>query len=179
MGAKLSVALLLLAATLAPIPALSHPLKLSSSRVQYDPDTGTLGLEARVFVDDFEGSMSRSVLKGGEMAKLSEKERNRFIEAYFEAYYHIVYNGKQLPMKFESSRILKDANVLIIVFAGAALAIKAGDTLEIRNKLFFQDFGPLQTNRIMIRVPPFGISERHAATINNHTYSFKFGEKSP
>ena len=48
---------------LAPLTSTSHPLKLSASLIEFDPEAKTLRMECKVFRDDFERSLD-SFLKG-------------------------------------------------------------------------------------------------------------------
>ena len=155
---------------------LSHPLKISASLIDYDPQDKTLRLECKVFLDDFERSLSRSVLQGVDVSTLKKEERPRIIESYFKEFYQIRLNGKKLPLKYQTVVPLYDRNVLIIKFAKISLPIKKGDTLEIENSMFFRDYGPSQSNRIAVRIPPFGIEEGQVATWNNFKFSYTFGK---
>ena len=72
--------------------------------------------------------------------------------------------------------MLRSHNVLVIKFKETSLSIKRGDRLDIRNILFFKDFGPAQTNRITVRIPRFGIDEGHVATMLENTFTYTLGE---
>ena len=89
---KLSASCLLLTGLLLPMVATGHPLKLSASLIDYDPKKKTIRMECRVFQDDFELSLSRSVLKGRDLSKLTKEERPKIIEAYFKQIYSIRFN---------------------------------------------------------------------------------------
>ena len=176
---KLFAALLLATSFLLPATALSHPLKLSASLVEYDAKRKTLRMECKVFRDDFELSLSRTVLKGRDLSQLKREERPQIVESYFKQFYSIRFNGERVPLKYESIEFIRQHNVLVIRFKAMPLSIKKGDKLEIRNLIMFQDFGNAQTNRIAVRIPPFGIDDGHAGRIDNYTFSYPFGGLKP
>ena len=84
-------------------------------------------------------------------------------------------NGKKLPLEYASIIPLKEHNVLIIKFKRTPLSIKKGDKLDIENSMFFRDFGPAQSNRVAVRIPPFGIEEGRVATWDRYNFSYTFG----
>jgi len=153
-----------------------HPLKLSASLIEYDPKEKAIRVECKVFVDDFELSVERSVLKGVDTSKIKKEDKPRIIEDYFKRFYTITLNGKVLPLKLKVAKPLPQHNVLVIEFVEIPLVLKEGDKFEIRNAMFFQDFGPLQTNRIVVRIPPFGIDEGHVATMYGFKFSYNLGD---
>ena len=159
-----------------PSAASSHPLKLSASLIEYEPEKKTLRVECKVFIDDFERSLSRSVLKDTDVSSLKKEQKPQIIEAYFKKFYSITFNGKRLPLKYESAKPLFRQNVLIIAFKRTALSIKKGDQLRIENSMFIQDFGINQSNRIAVRIPPFKINDGHVAKLGKSTFSYTFGE---
>ena len=173
---KLIVVLLFLAAGVCPSVASSHPLKLSASLIEYDPETKTLRVECKVFIDDFERSLSRWVLNGASVSTIPKDQKPQIIEAYFKKFYSILVNGRRLPLQYDSVTPLFRANVLIIAFKRNVLSIKKGDRLQIQNSMFFQDFGAMQSNRIAVRIPPFSIDDGHVAKLGNSTFSYTFGE---
>ena len=71
-----------------------------------------------------------------------------------------------VPLKFESSEYLRGYNVLVIRFAPHKLVLKAGDKIAIQNTLFFEEFGYMQSNRVVVRIPPFSIDNHHVATVS-------------
>ena len=116
MKLKITNILLLSLALLFPLISAAHPLKLSASLIEYDPKDKTIRLECKVFLDDFERSLSQSVLKGVDVSTVKRQERPKIIEAYFNEFYRITFNGKKLPLEYASIIPLKEHNVLIIKF---------------------------------------------------------------
>ena len=163
-------------AMLTPAFAVGHPLKLSASLVEYDPNEKTLRMECKVFIDDFERSLSNSVLKGVDLATLKRDSKPRIIEEYFGKFYQITVNGKKMPLKYKVATPLHRHNVLVIEFEKAKIPLKRGDTVQIKNSIMFRDFGSAQTNRIIVRMPSFDIDEGHAATVQNYKFSHIIGE---
>ena len=162
-----------LGALLAPLTSIGHPLKLSASLIEFDPEGKTLRMECKVFRDDFERSLD-SVLKGIDPNTIKKDEKAKIIETYFNQHYVITYNNKVLPLQLETSKYLRDFNVLVFRFKPHAMTIKEGDTLKIKNTLLFAEFGYAQTNRVAVRIPPFSIKDGHVTTIADYeiTYSF-------
>ena len=128
-----------------------HPLKLTASLIEYKPTTTSIRMECRVFIDDFENSLNKENFNAHSLSKEDQAE----IEYFFDQFYTIQINGKKFPLNFKSSEILEGYNVLVIKFAENDLKIKKGDHLLVENKLLFEQFGSLQSNRMTIRIPPF------------------------
>ena len=169
--------LLTLLSTLTPSAASSHPIKASASLVEYDDVKKAIRLECKVFIDDFQRSLMNSVLKGKDPSTVSRKDRPRLVEAYFDKFYSIKHNGTRIRWEVVDLVPLRKQTVLLIKFRQVPLKIKPGDNLHILNTMFFRDFGPAQTNRIAVRIPRFGISDGHVATIRNHVFSYTFKER--
>ena len=172
---KLLAIIICAIAILGPKVTMSHPLKLSASLIEYDHKDKTVRMECKVFMDDFELSLSRSVLKGSDPATLEVEKKPRIIEEYFKNFYHITINGKRVPLNYKSATPLYSQKVLIIEFAKVHVPLKEGDSLHIKNSIFFQDFGSAQTNRTIVRIPSFDIDKGHLATIDNHTFAHTLG----
>jgi hypothetical protein len=169
---KLGAALVFFSFLLLPGIAMGHPLKLSASLIEYNPDTKSLRMECKVFRDDFERSLHRTVLKGINPATIKQDEKSKIIDSFFKNFYTIALNGKVLPLKLEASKHLTGHNVLVLRFAANKLKLRKGDKLKITNTLFFQDFGYAQSNRIAVRIPPFSIDDHHVATFANFEFLF-------
>ena len=153
-----------------PQNSLSHPLKLTASLVEYDPETKSLRMECKVFRDDFERSLNKSMLKGIDPSTIKKEDRKKLVESFFENFYTINYNGQKLPLKLESSKHLVGHNVIVMRFAANKLKLRKGDNLTITNTLFFQDFGYAQSNRITVRIPPFSIDDNYVATFAEYQF---------
>ena len=176
MNPKILSTLFLFVSFLLPSITWSHPLKLSASLIEYDHQQETIRMECKVFIDDFDSSLFLSVLKGVDRSTLSNADKKRAIEKYFARFYSISVNRKKVPLKIEATRVLQGHNVFIIYFEKTKIPIKKGDTLEIRNTMFFRDFGPAQMNRIAVRIPVFNIDDGHVATLYDHTFNYTLGE---
>ena len=130
-------------------------------------------MECKVFRDDFERSLD-SVLKGIDLNTI-KKERKRLRSSRRTSINTSLPSIKKvLPLKLESSKYLRDFNVLVFRFEPHSVMIKEGDTLKIKNTLLFAEFGYAQTNRVAVRIPPFSIKDGHVTTIADYeiTYSF-------
>ena len=132
----------------------AHPIKLTASLIEYNTETKSFRMECRVFIDDFENSINSTLTKNINISNLS-KEDKEGIEAYFKKYYIITINDKEYTLKYKESEILQEYNVFCIKFSESDLTIKKGDQICIKNKLFFEEFGFLQSNRITVRMEPF------------------------
>ena len=159
-----------------PLAVSSHPLKLSASLIEYDGVKKSIRMECKVFIDDFELSLMNSVLKRKKPSEVKKADRPGVIEAYFQQFYRLKHNGKQLSWKFKSLTPLHRENVLVIQFADISLKLQKGDRLVIENTMFFRDFGYAQTNRIAVRIPAFKVKDAHAASVRNHVLSYVLGE---
>ncbi|WP_343912829.1 DUF6702 family protein [Aquimarina litoralis] len=137
----------------------THPIKLTSSLIQSFPKDNVLGVECRVFIDDFTFSMNDTYTKNFNASNLS-KDDIKAIEKYFQRYYKIIINDQVYPLIYTSSEVFEKHNVLSIKFAKKIPSITEGDQICIENTLFFEDFGFLQSNRMTVRIPPH-ISEEY------------------
>ena len=131
----------------------AHPIKLTSSLIQYNPKTTKLQIECRVFMDDFMNSINGMFTKNIDLTNLSNEDKTG-IENYFKKYYVISVNGKQFPLKYVTSEVLEEYNVCIFKFSQSISTPKKGDQLCIENKLLFKEFEFLQTNMVTVRIPP-------------------------
>jgi len=153
--------------------SFKHPIKLTASLIEYDPKTSVLKMECKVFIDDFEKSINKTLAKNINIANLT-KEDIKGLEDYFDTYLKILFNGKNIPFKYKSSEVLKEYNVLTVKFTDHIVKIKKGDKLEISNTLFFTEFGYIQSNRMTIRIPPFILEDNQEATMNYYTIPYSF-----
>ena len=172
---KKRVVFILFSILLLPIASMAHPLKLTASLIKYDVESKSLIMECRVFRDDFQSSLNKSVLKGVDPSTLTREGKIKAIESHFKRHYTIIHNGKTLPLKLSSSRHVRSQNVIILRFKPNALTLKKGDRLFIRNTLFFDDFRYAQSNRIVVRIPSFSIDDQHVATLSNYQISYTLG----
>ncbi|MCK8521255.1 hypothetical protein M0D21_06745 [Aquimarina sp. D1M17] len=136
-----------------------HPIKISSSLIEFNPKTNMVDVECRVFIDDFTFSMNDTFTKNLNVSNLSEEDKTA-IEKYFKRYYKIYINDILYSLEYSSSEVFEEHNVVSFKFIKDVPPIKEGDQICIDNTLFFEDFGILQSNRITVRVPPF-IAEDH------------------
>ena len=148
--------------------SFKHPIKLTASLIEYDEKTSALSMECKVFIDDFEKSISKKLAKNINVSNLMKEDKTG-IEDYFEKYYTITLNGKKLPLKYFTSVVMREYNVLTIKFSENTIKLKKGDKLLIENTLFFEEFGYLQSNRITIRIPPYITEDNHEAIINDYS----------
>ncbi len=167
---KISLKILGCIAILLTTMSFKHPIKLTASLIEYNADAKTIKMECKVFIDDFEKSINKTLAKNINVSNLS-KEDKVGIEDYFEKYYNITVNGKKLTLNYKASEVMKEYNVLTIKFSENSLAIKKGDKILIENTLFFEEFGYMQSNRITIRIPPHITEDNREATLNNYSIS--------
>ena len=153
--------------------SFKHPIKLTASLIEYDTNTANLKSECKVFIDDFEKSINKKLVKNINLSNLTQEDKTG-IEDYFEMHFNITYNGKILPIKFKGIEVLKEYNVVTIKFIENKLKIKKGDKILIENTLFFEEFGYIQSNRITVRIPPFIPEENHEAIISNYAIPINF-----
>jgi len=150
-----------------------HPIKLTASLIEYDVKNKRLKMECKVFIDDFEKSINKTLAKNINLSNLS-KEDMKGIGNYFGNHYKIILNNKTLPIKYESSELLNKYNIITIKFTANVVKIKKGDKLIISNALFFAEFGSIQSNRMTIRIPPFVVEDNHESSLNNNRILYTF-----
>ncbi|KAA1247901.1 DUF6702 family protein [Aquimarina sp. RZ0] len=132
----------------------SHPIKLTSSLIEYNAEKTELQIECRVFIDDLMNSINYTFNKDINLTNVSNEDK-KSIESYFKKYYVITINGKQFPLKYVTSQVLEEHNVCILKFSQNISTIKKGDQLCVENRLFFEEFDFLQTNLVTVRIPHF------------------------
>ncbi len=148
----------------------AHPIKLTASLIEYNSKTNSIRMECRVFIDDFENSINSTLTKNINISNLSTEDK-KGIEDYFKKYYTITINNKIYSLKYLESEILAEYNVFCIKFSESDLKIKKGDQICIKNKLFFEEFGFLQSNRITVRMEPF-VTENYQTTFDDYSITF-------
>ncbi|MEL6533957.1 MAG: DUF6702 family protein [Bacteroidota bacterium] len=146
-----------------------HPIKLTASLLEYDPGSKSISIECRVFIDDFENTLG---LENFDASNISKKHQSD-IEYYFLEFYRISVNGQEFTLNYSSSEALEANNVLNLKFLVNDVSLQEGDELIIENSLFFMEFGEKQTNRMIIRFPPFIPEVNYIATIDNPLVSYK------
>jgi len=129
----------------------------------------TLLMECRVFIDDFENSINKTFSTNFDVSTLDKKDKVK-LEHYFKRFFKISANGKQLALKYKTSKVLKQYNVFEIHFSDENLKLKKGDSITVANTLFFREFGSLQSNRISILLDPFIDDHDRQTTIRNPTF---------
>lgn len=147
-----------------------HPIKLTTSLIEYSSKENSLNIECRVFIDDFQNTLNRKGLNASNLSKEDIEE----IEYYFDEYYRIVVNSRKLILNYQSSQVYGSNTVLSLKFKVDNLTIKKGDALLIENKLFFTEFGPLQSNKMTLRIPPFIEEGYHETTFQNSSVNYQF-----
>ena len=153
--------------------SFKHPIKLTSSLIEYNAKTNSIKMECRVFIDDFEKSINKTLSKDINIESLTNEDKVG-IENYFKLFYTISINGKKIPLKYKASEVRRENNMLAIKFLENDLTIEKGDYLLIENTLFFQEFGDVQSNNISIIIPPFLVEYNYQATLNNYSYTHTF-----
>ena len=131
-----------------------HPLKLTASLIEYNPEKENIRVECKVFIDDFEYCMNKRLNENINITALTEEDI-KGIEEYFKKHYIISFNDQLVPLRFQDIEIYNNYNVLIVKFDESDLTIKKGDQFAIENTLLLEEFPRTQTNRIALRLPPF------------------------
>ena len=163
----------LLLGVLLSFSSFKHPVKLTSSLIEYNPETSSMRVQCRVFIDDFERSINQMLAKDINVSDLTEKDKTG-IENYFELFYYITVNDEEIPLKYKASKVYEKYNVLDIEFSENVLTLKKGDRFFIENTLFFEEFKDLQSNRITVDIPPFINEDNRVTTLDNHSISYTF-----
>lgn len=127
---------------------VTHPLKLTTSLIEYNTEAESLKMECRVFIDDFLLSLERPI----NLSQPSTAEQ-KYIEEHFATNYVIMLNNQTYRFKLESSQTMEEQNVFIMKFTIDSININSGDQLCIKNQLFFKDFEFLQSNKVTVRIP--------------------------
>ena len=157
-------------------PAESHPLKMSSALIKHDPTTQMIGVELRVFTDDFQASVVDAMEKGVIPVIRDKSKRGLLVESYFQQYFVIGYNGRIVPLKLESIDFDREQNIYKVKFVDVLLKLRKNDELVIKNTVMFKDFGLSQTNRLLLVIPAFRLRVVEAATIEKHYFTYRMGE---
>lgn len=152
------------------LSSFGHPIKMTTSLIEYDSGKKSMNIECRVFIDDFQNTLNRSELNPSNLSKEDIAE----IEYFFDEFYRIVVGGKKLILNYESSNVYGSNTVLSLKFSIDNLVINKGDALLIENKLFFSEFGTLQTNKMTIRIPPFVSEDYKETTFYNYSVNYQF-----
>ncbi|MEM6525300.1 MAG: DUF6702 family protein [Bacteroidota bacterium] len=150
--------------------SFTHPLKLTTSLIEYHHEKSILYIQCRVFLDDFENALHKKDMKSSRPVMEDKDE----IEHYFNEFYDIELTGRKLYLNYESSDVFLANNVLVLKFSITNLQIAEGDQLLIENRLFFADFGSQQSNRMTIRIPPYLSEDTQITTLYKPSISYAF-----
>lgn len=150
--------------------SFNHPIKLTTSLIEYNSVKKSMNIECRVFIDDFQNTLNRNGMNASKLTKEDIEE----IEYYFDEFYRIVVNSRKLTLNYESSQVYGGNTVLSLKFRVEDVNIKKGDFLLIENRLFFEEFGPLQSNKMTLRIPPFLEEGYRETTFQNYTINYQF-----
>lgn len=148
-----------------------HPIKLTASEIKYDIKTNSIKIQCKVFVDDFAPAINPDLEDNINNLTVSDNEK-QLIEDYFATKYKISINDKKLPLKFKSYKV--EYNAMTVEFLETNITLKKGDTIHIENQLLFEEFGPMQSNWMAIRIPPFLPNYNFESKIEDYTYSHIF-----
>jgi len=178
MGFGLTKSALLAAFIIAfcPVAASAHPLKLSASMIEHDATRNTFNMECKVFIDDFQLSLVNSILKDRDPNSVKQEDRAGLVEQYFQKFYSVRHNDRQLVWKIHRIVPLYRENVLVIQLTSASSKLRKGDKVTVENTIMFQDFGSTQTNRTVLLIPLFKIDHGHAATMHDYKMTYVLGE---
>lgn len=168
---KISIKLSLLFLVLITTTSFKHPIKASASLIEYDEQSNKIKFECRLFIDDFEKSINKTLAKNINLTSLT-KEDILGMNAYFNDYLGISVNDKPLVIKYKTCEVLKEYNLVIVKLEDNVIKLKIGDKVKVFNTLFFADFGYIQTNRITIRMPPFFTETNVEATMDRYEFPF-------
>lgn len=149
----------------------NHPLKLTASEIKYDVSSKKLKLECKVFIDDFESSINKTLSKNINIYALTKADKAG-IQKYFDNHFVITSNGKVLSLKYLSATVRKSENGMSIKFYKNNVSLKKDDKVKIKNTLFFKEFGVNQSNRVTVRIPPFIAKETNICYEFMPTISF-------
>ncbi len=150
--------------------SFSHPIKLTTSLIEYHSEKKNIQIECRVFIDDFANTINRKDLNASNLSNEDIEE----IEYYFDEFYSITINSTKVALNYKSSKAFLANNVLSLKFSVDNITIKEGDAMMLENKLFFEVFGPLQSNKMTIRIPPFIEEDYHETTFQKFTINYQF-----
>jgi len=146
----------------------THPLKLTTSLIEYKSEKNSLHMECRVFMDDFLISIGKSV----NLADPTKDER-QLIQNHFAKNYVIMLNDQVYPFQLNYWEVMEEQNVFIMKFNIDTFSLKKGDQLCIKNQLFFKEFDFLQSNKVTLKIPPIieqlyfeTVSSRREVTLN-------------
>jgi len=157
-------------ALLLTVSAFDHPLKLSTSLLEYDEEGSKLSLHCRVFIDDFANTLNRQKM---DPASLSFEDMAA-IESYVHKFFKLTVNGKPYYYRYQSSEVLGGNTVLNLKFLIKDIEIASGDELIIDNLLLFTKFGAMQTNQMTMKIPPFVDEEFFEAKIDRYRVLYNF-----
>ncbi|WP_430905650.1 DUF6702 family protein [Maribacter sp. 2-571] len=168
-----NILLVVLALTFTTAFIAPHPIKLTSSLIEYDTKTRSLQMECRVFIDDFENSVRKKFKGEIDVADLSKNDQ-KIIEAYFRRYVTLMVNDLNLTLHYISSEVMEKQNVLSLKFSAEVKPLKKGDVFCMENRLFFEEFEFLQTNMTTIRIPPLISESYFEAKEDDYTLPIQF-----
>jgi hypothetical protein len=155
------------------VSSFEHPIKLTASLIEYDNENKEVKVECKLFIDDFEKSINPTLTKNIDLSILSEADKIG-INAYFDKRFTIKLNDTIVPLKFESHELHLDYNVVTIRFSKSDLSINEGDSMKVKNILFFEEFSYMQSNRVTIMAQPYFQEYNMETNIDIKTFTYNF-----
>ena len=141
------------------IPAPVHDYHVSKTNVRYVAEQGQVQVEMHVFVDDLEQDMADAgvsvTLETG--TKEEHPDTERYLKAYLEKHFRVVWNGRELPFELLGYELADDLHGLWIY--QAASVTDGPEKVKVENSLVTGVF-PDQKNIVKLFV-----GEERSATL--------------
>ena len=144
---------------------------MTSSELKFDGNEKVIQLQCNLFIDDFAPAVTETLFDGLSNGNVSDGDK-KMIQFYFQAKYRIFVNDKLLKLKLK--RHLVEQNVISVFFEAKLKSFSKGDKLRIENELLFEKFGPLQTNWVVLKLPPDLPNFTYQSKLEDYIYKHTF-----
>jgi hypothetical protein len=145
----------------------SHPLKMTSMLVTYEPKQKQMEIEFRFFCDDFQNSLNKELDQRYNIIEFyGKKEVQQAVDKFISSFVKLSFNGKSISFVCNRSERNADMNTCSFFYTFPNTALSKNNNFTIENKLLLGYF-PNQRNVVFLNFP--GLGEKLIHFDNNYT----------
>ncbi len=163
----------LLAIILMNFNMIKHPIKMSSTDIEYIQFEKRIEMSCSFFADDFKKALKQEKIRDINIGKPTKEDLSA-LNKYMNTNMKITVDNKIFPLVIASTYFDASSNLFKINFEFEKVALKKGTSFTFENKILFNIFGYMQTNYVYISIPPFVMQEGFSFTLDNYSQTYNF-----
>jgi hypothetical protein len=126
---------------------------MSLMQVSYLKNQQSIEVECRIFADDLAFALMEEYQVEINFGENISSKNSTIINRFLNQHIFIGISNYVLDLNYHKLRYDKTFNVIFFYFKNNNISIEKNDSIEISNKLFFKQFGALQTNVVNLNLP--------------------------